>query len=81
MAGKKLIGPRLFGVAGRTAGSDAEFRYSAANEGSGLTWDAAPVGHDLTSPSTVVPGTLMTYAGLKNDTPRADLIQCLATLK
>jgi len=77
---KKLIGPSLFGVFGRKAGQE-DFHYSDANKNSGLTWDAATLDKYLTSPKTVVPGTLMTYAGLKNDTQRADLIAYLATVK
>jgi len=77
---KKLIGPSLFGVFGRKAGQE-DFAYSDANKNSGLTWDGATLDKYLTSPKTVVPGTKMTYAGLKNDTQRADLIAYLATVK
>jgi cytochrome c len=35
----------------------------------------------LQSPRAIAPGTIMTYAGLKDDTKRADLIAYLATLK
>jgi len=79
--GKKLVGPSLFGVVGRAAGSETYFTYSAANKNSGLTWDEATLDRYLTSPKAVVPGTIMPYAGLKNETQRADLIAYLATLK
>ena len=81
LPGKKLVGPSLFGVVGRTAGSEADFKYSAANKSSGLTWDAATLDRYLTSPKAVVPGTIMPYVGLKDDAKRADLIAYLATLK
>jgi len=81
VAGKKGVGPNLFGVVGRPAGSVADFKYTAANKDSGLTWDAATLDRYLQAPRTVVPGTAMTYAGLKNDTQRADLIAYLATVK
>jgi len=80
VAGKKLIGPSLFGVVGRKAGTE-DFAYSDANKNSGLVWDEATLDKYLTSPKTIVPGTKMTYAGVKNDTQRADLIAYLATLK
>ena len=32
-------------------------------------------------PRTVIPGTKMTYAGMKDDAKRANLIAYLATLK
>lgn len=78
---KKGIGPVLFGVVGRPSGSVEGFKYSAANLAAKLTWDAATLDKYLTNPRAVVPGTIMTYAGLKSDAQRADLIAYLATLK
>jgi len=80
VAGRNMIGPSLFGVVGRPAGKEPGFHYSPANEKSGLTWDAATLDRYLTSPATVVPHTIMTYAGLKDATKRADLIAYLSTL-
>ena len=77
---KKLIGPSLFGVVGRKAGSE-DFAYSDVNKNSGLTWDEATLDKYLVAPAKMLPGTKMTYAGLKDDTKRADLIAYLATLK
>jgi cytochrome c len=79
--GRKGIGPSLFGVVGRKAGTVPDFHYSEANKGSGLTWNEATLDRYLANPRAVVPGTTMPYAGLKNDTQRADLIAYLATLK
>ena len=56
------------------------FRYSEANKASGLVWDISTLDRYLTAPRQVVPGTLMTYAGLKDQQRRADLIAYLATL-
>jgi len=80
-AGKNMVGPSLFGVVGRPTGSVPGFHYSPANQNAHLTWDAATLDKYLASPRTVIPGTTMTYAGLKDDTKRADLIAYLATLK
>jgi|SRR5579863_6045432 len=79
--GKNMVGPSLFGVVGRQTGSVPGFHYSPANQNAHLTWDAATLDKYLQSPRTVVPGTTMTYGGLKDDTKRADLIAYLATLK
>jgi len=79
--GKNMVGPTLFGIVGRQTGSVAGFHYSPANAGAHLTWDTATLDKYLQSPRTVIPGTTMTYAGLKDDTKRADLIAYLATLK
>jgi len=80
-AGRNMIGPALFGVVGRPAGKVPGFHYSPANRDSGLTWDAATLDRYLTSPATVVPHTIMTYAGLKDAKKRADLIAYLSTLR
>jgi cytochrome c len=80
-AGKNGIGPSLFDVVGRKTGSVPGFHYSPANQSANLTWDQATLDKYLQSPRTVIPGTIMTYAGLKDDTKRADLIAYLATLK
>lgn len=81
VAGKNMVGPSLFGVVGRVAGSAPGFKYSAANKGSGVTWDEANLDKYLPNPRAFIAGTTMTYAGLKNDAQRADLIAYLATLK
>jgi cytochrome c2 len=80
-ATKKSIGPTLAGVVGRKSGSVEGFKYSEANKNAGKVWDEPTLDLYLTNPRGVVPGTIMTYAGLKNDTQRADLIAYLATLK
>lgn len=78
--GKNMVGPSLFGVIGRKSGSVAGFHYSAANKAAEITWNADILGKYLTSPRDVVPGTIMTYAGLKDADKRADLIAYLKTL-
>ncbi len=79
--GRKGIGPNLFGVVGRSAGAVPDFHFTDANKNSGLTWDATTLDRYLQAPKQVVPGTSMTYVGLKDDTQRADLIAYLTTLK
>jgi cytochrome c len=81
VAGKNMVGPSLFGVIGRTAGTVPGFHYSPANKTSGITWDAAKLDPYLTNPREVVPGTIMAFAGLKDAQQRANLIGYLATLK
>lgn len=79
--GKNMIGPSLAGIVGRKAGTVPNFRYSAANRDSGITWDAAQLDPYLTNPKAVIPGTIMAYAGQKDAKQRADLIAYLETLK
>ncbi len=80
-AGKNLIGPSLFDIVGRRTGSVVGYHYSAANEKANLTWDDATLNTYLQAPQKVIPGTKMTYGGLKDDAKRADLIAYLGTLK
>lgn len=80
LADKNMVGPSLFGLIGRKSGSVAGFRYSAANKAADITWNADILDKYLTSPKDVVPGTIMTYAGLKDAGKRADLVAYLETL-
>jgi cytochrome c len=77
---RNIIGPTLFGVIGRHSGRIPGFHYSQANVRSGLTWDPPTLDRYLTSPQQVVPGTLMTFPGLKDARQRADVIAYLETL-
>lgn len=79
--GKNMVGPSLFGIMGRKTGSVPGFHYSPANQNANIVWDQATLDKYLQSPRSAIPGTLMTYSGLKDDTKRQDLIAYLATLK
>jgi cytochrome c len=80
VAGENRIGPTLYGVIGRPAGSVPGFNYTADHKKLGITWDAANLDKYLTNPRAMVPDTSMVYAGLKDDTQRADLVAYLETL-
>lgn len=79
--GRNMVGPSLFGIMGRKTGSVPGFHYSPANQNANITWDPTTLNTYLQSPRSVIPGTTMSYGGLKDDTKRADLIAYLATLK
>lgn len=80
-AGRNTIGPTLFGVVGRKTGSVEGYSYSKANQNANITWTPEMLDKYLEAPAAVVPGTKMTYAGLKDAAKRADLISYLETLK
>ena len=67
VAGRNGIGPTLFGVVGRSAGSVPGFQYTADHKKLGVTWDAATLDKYLTNPRAMVPDTTMIYAGLKDE--------------
>lgn len=73
------IGPNLDHVAGRARGSVADFAYSDAMKAKGGSWDEASLNEFIYSPKDFVPGTKMTYGGLKNTKDRADLIKWIET--
>jgi cytochrome c len=52
-------GPNLSGLAGRKAGTFADFEYSAAMKNSGIVWNAQTLTQFIQAPDTVVPGTKM----------------------
>jgi cytochrome c len=79
--GQNGIGPSLFGVVGRKAGTGAEYFYTDAMKNSGITWDRANLDQWLTAPQTKVPGTKMAYAGQPDPAKRQAIIDFLATLK
>jgi cytochrome c len=79
--GETVVGPSLFGVVGRAAGSMAGFRYSAAMRDSRIVWNAEALDGYLELPKEVVPGTTMTFRGLKDARQRADLVRYLETLR
>src|ERR1700740_819083 len=72
VAGENRIGPTLFGVVGRPAGSVPGFNYTAAHKNLGIRGNAPNLDKYLTNPRAMVPDTSMVYAGLKNDGQRAD---------
>ncbi len=80
-AGVNRIGPSLHGIVGRKAGSVPKYTYSAANKASGLTWTPSELFVYLENPRKVVPGTKMSFAGLKKPQDRADVIAWLKTQK
>lgn len=79
--GKHGIGPSLHGVYGTKAGEIAGYAFSEKLKASGLTWDDATLDKWLEAPMKMVPGTKMSYAGLKDPAKRAELIAYMKTLK
>jgi cytochrome c len=79
--GPNMIGPNLFGVVGRNAGTKPGFSYSNAMKSSGITWTPDKLDAYLTHPAQVVPGNRMSFAGIADAKQRADLIAYLGTLK
>ncbi len=75
--GANMTGPNLHGVFGRKAGSVESYHYSEAVKAAGFVWDAEHLDKWLAEPRTFLPGTKMSFAGLKDPKDRKDLIAYL----
>lgn len=78
--GQNSIGPSLAGIVGTKAGDVAGFEFSPAMLASGLTWDDATLDAYLKDPRAKLPGTKMTFAGMKDDAKRKEVIEYLKAL-
>lgn len=75
------VGPNLFGVVGRAAGTRSGYAYSPAMKGSNIRWARAKLDAFLADPKGVVPGTKMMIPGIKDAAKRGEIISYLETLK
>ncbi len=76
--GKNKTGPNLWGVVGRQIAATEGFKYSAAlQEKAAEIWDVAQLKAFLAKPKKHVPGTSMSFAGLKKDADLANVIAYL----
>jgi cytochrome c len=74
------VGPALYGVMGRAVGGHAGFAYSEAMTGHVAidpTWSLDAMDAFITSPGGYVPGTKMSFAGVRDETTRINLIAYL----
>lgn len=76
---RHAFGPQLNGLAGRKAGTQPGYGYSAALKASGLVWNEATLAAYLRDPNALVPGTRMRYWGMGvSEKQAADLLAFLA---
>ncbi len=72
--GGNKIGPALWGVLGRKAGSVTDYKYSKAMIAHGKPWSFEEMNGFLIKPKDWIKGTKMSFAGLKNAKERAAVI-------
>ncbi|MBL4757598.1 MAG: cytochrome c family protein [Rhizobiales bacterium] len=72
--GGNKIGPALWNVIGRDAAAADGFKYSSALSASGLNWSFENLNLFLKKPKELVPGTSMSFMGLKKAKDRANFL-------
>ena len=72
--GANKIGPALWGVLGRPAGSVPGYKYSKAMAAHGKNWSFEEMNGFLIKPKDWIKGTKMSFAGLKKAEDRAAVI-------
>ena len=73
-SGKNMIGPNLWSVIGRTAGSVSDYKYSKAMIAYGKEWSFEEMNSYLIKPQAYIKGTKMAFAGLRKEKDRASVI-------
>lgn len=74
------VGPNLYGLVGGPKAHVQGFGYSDALAKKGGNWDYEELSQFLYDPKGYAPGTKMTYAGVKKDQERANIIAYLRSL-
>ena len=79
-AKKIKIGPPLWDVVEANKGHVSAFSYSSGMKEAGGKWTYDDLNKFIHNPKDLVKGTKMTFAGVKDDKERADIIAFLRTL-
>ncbi|WP_157215976.1 c-type cytochrome [Flavisphingomonas formosensis] len=75
------VGPNLWGIGDRKAGTVAGYSYSPAMQKAGISWTRDKLIAFISDPRGVVPGTKMAYAGQKDPKQAAAIADYLLSLK
>ncbi len=76
-----ILGPSLFGVAGRMSGTVKGYAYTPQMKATHWLWTDEKLRAYVPAPQVMVPGSRMVYPGLKVPSQIDDLIAYLHTLK
>ncbi len=81
---KNKVGPMLNGIVDNEIASIDGFKYSKAflaKKAEGLVWTVDVLDSYLTKPKKFIPGTKMSYAGLKKEGDRENIIAYLMSFE
>jgi cytochrome c len=76
--GDNRLGPNLYKVVGRKAGSLPGYTYSSAMQGADMVWDKATLDRFIANPDQALPGhNMKPYGGIASPEERARIIAYL----
>ena len=79
--GDNRLGPHLYKVVGRKAGSLPNYAYSGAMKSADFIWDETKLNRFIASPDEIVPGNNMKpYGGIASADDRAKILAFLRSL-
>lgn len=78
---RSMLGPNLYNVVGRPAGSLSEYRYSMALQDNKTILDESALDRWIENPQGFAPRNHETGAGIKDAQMRQDIIAYLKTLR
>jgi cytochrome c len=79
--GDNRLGPNLYKIIGRKAGSLPDYNYSTAMKDAGFVWDEEKLEHFIANPDEVVPGNNMKpYSGLASTDDRTKVMAFLLSI-
>lgn len=78
--GPNRVGPNLYGVVGRAVGGVEGFNYSPAMAEAGGEWTPERLDAFLENPREAIPGTRMSYRGIRDPQDRANMIAYLNSM-
>ncbi|MCY6380179.1 c-type cytochrome [Hoeflea prorocentri] len=81
---KNKVGPHLNGIVDNEIASIEDFKYSAIfieKKGEGFVWTVEELDGYLEKPKTYLPGNKMSFAGLKKEKDRQNVIAYLKTFE
>lgn len=78
---KSGFGPNLFGIVGTKAGAVPGYAFSPAMTASGVQWNRENLDAFLLSPQSKIPGTKMSFSGVKDAAKRKEIVDYIVGLK
>ena len=76
-SGENKVGPSLYSIFGREAGTEQGFKYSQAMANATFIWNEKSLNNYLENPKKYLRGTKMTFNGLKKQSQRDNVIEYL----